>query len=118
MLLEWETNWRRGLEARRKYVQPVAAYFTQVSPLLVLMHYEPSLTSRQIGGLHTVHHLWHYPNLDERKKTRDAAWQVEVRPLTAPHNPLAAADVRLLPRRGTTPSRRRSSSSTRCTRRS
>ncbi|PWO00940.1 NIPSNAP-domain-containing protein [Tilletiopsis washingtonensis] len=59
MLLEWETNWRRGLEARRKYVQPVAAYFTQ------------------IGGLHTVHHLWHYPNLDERKKTRDAAWQVE-----------------------------------------
>jgi hypothetical protein len=34
MLLEWETNWRRGLEARRKYVQPVAAYFTQVSAII------------------------------------------------------------------------------------
>ncbi|PWN45094.1 NIPSNAP-domain-containing protein [Ceraceosorus guamensis] len=59
MLLEWETNWRRGLEARRKFVEPVAAFFTQ------------------IGGLHTVHHLWHYPDLDTRKVTREAAWQVE-----------------------------------------
>ena len=59
-LLEWEQHWRRGLEARRKFVEPIGAWFTQ------------------IGGLHTVFHIWEYPSLDERKRTRDAAWQVDV----------------------------------------
>lgn len=56
-LLEWSSYWRRGLEARVKYVEPVGAWFTQV------------------GGLHTVFHIWAYPSLEERKVTRDAAWQ-------------------------------------------
>jgi hypothetical protein len=59
MLLEWETNWRRGLEARKRFVQPIAAYFSQ------------------IGQLHTVQHIWRYDSLAQRKETRDAAWQVE-----------------------------------------
>lgn len=58
-LLEWEQHWRRGLEARRKFVEPIGAWFTQ------------------IGGLHTVFHIWEYPSLEERKRTRDQAWQVE-----------------------------------------
>lgn len=58
-LLEWEQHWRKGLEARRRYTEPVGAWFTQ------------------IGGLHTVFHVWHYPSLEKRKETRDAAWQVE-----------------------------------------
>ncbi|CAO1619110.1 unnamed protein product [Parajaminaea phylloscopi] len=58
-LLEWEQHWRRGLEARRRYAEPVGAWFSQ------------------IGKLHTVFHIWHYPSLAKRKETRDAAWQVE-----------------------------------------
>lgn len=50
---------RRGLEARRKFVEPIGAWFTQ------------------IGGLHTVFHIWQYPSLEERKKTRDRAWEVD-----------------------------------------
>jgi hypothetical protein len=58
-LLQWEHAWRRGLEARRKFVvslsakirhwsfaeaqQPVGAFFSQV------------------GQLHEVHHIWQYP---------------------------------------------------------
>ncbi|KAK7007048.1 Zn(2)-C6 fungal-type domain-containing protein [Favolaschia claudopus] len=38
-LLEWENTWRRGIEARRKFVAPV-------------------------GRLHQVHHLWQYPSLE------------------------------------------------------
>jgi hypothetical protein len=65
VLLEWENTWydepspdhrqrssgvligffhrRRGIEARRKYVAPVGAWFSQV------------------GRLHQVHHMWQYP---------------------------------------------------------
>lgn len=50
---------RRGLEARKRFVQPIAAYFSQ------------------IGKLHTVQHIWRYDSLEQRKATRDAAWQVE-----------------------------------------
>lgn len=32
-----------------------------------------------VGGLHTVFHIWEYSSLEEREKTRAAAWQVEVR---------------------------------------
>lgn len=58
-LLEWEQHWRKGLEARRRYTEPVGAWFSQ------------------IGQLHTVFHIWHYDSLESRKSTRDAAWQVE-----------------------------------------
>ncbi|KAI6012399.1 NIPSNAP-domain-containing protein [Pisolithus orientalis] len=58
-LLEWENAWRRGIEARRKFVSPVGAWFSQ------------------IGRLHQVHHLWQYPSLDARKETREKAWQID-----------------------------------------
>ncbi|KAH9816022.1 hypothetical protein DFH28DRAFT_967593, partial [Melampsora americana] len=58
-LLEWETEWRRGLEARRKFVEPIGAWFAQV------------------GRLHQVHHMWQYPSLQARLKKREQAWQVD-----------------------------------------
>ncbi|KAF8346944.1 NIPSNAP-domain-containing protein [Amanita rubescens] len=58
-LLEWETAWRRGIDARRKFVTPVGAWFSQ------------------IGRLHEVHHMWQYPSLQTRKETREKAWQVD-----------------------------------------
>ncbi|KAI6047866.1 NIPSNAP-domain-containing protein [Pisolithus marmoratus] len=58
-LLEWENAWRRGIEARRKFVSPIGAWFSQ------------------IGRLHQVHHLWQYPSLDARKETREKAWQID-----------------------------------------
>lgn len=42
-LLEWEQEWRRGLEARRQFVQPIGAWFSQ------------------LGDLNQVHHMWSYP---------------------------------------------------------
>ncbi|THV07452.1 NIPSNAP-domain-containing protein [Dendrothele bispora CBS 962.96] len=58
-LLEWENTWRRGIEARRKFVAPVGAWFSQV------------------GRLHQVHHMWQYRNLETRKETREQAWQID-----------------------------------------
>ncbi|WWC85481.1 uncharacterized protein L201_000345 [Kwoniella dendrophila CBS 6074] len=57
-LLDWEYAWRRGLEARKRFVQPVGAFFSQV------------------GQLHEVHHIWQYPDMETRKHTRDQAWSV------------------------------------------
>ncbi|TFK77446.1 NIPSNAP-domain-containing protein [Pluteus cervinus] len=58
-LLEWENAWRRGIEARRKYVSPIGAWFSQ------------------IGSLHQVHHLWQFENLEKRRDTREQAWQID-----------------------------------------
>ncbi|CAI7574579.1 unnamed protein product [Penicillium pancosmium] len=58
-LLEWETHWRRGLTARREVMEGVGAWFVQ------------------IGDLNTVHHLWQYANLEERKIRREQSWGVE-----------------------------------------
>ncbi|KAF4611750.1 hypothetical protein D9613_004249 [Agrocybe pediades] len=58
-LLEWENTWRRGIEARRKSVAPVGAWFSQV------------------GNLHQVHHMWQYPDLQTRKEVREKAWQID-----------------------------------------
>ncbi|KAF8602047.1 NIPSNAP-domain-containing protein [Ceratobasidium sp. AG-I] len=58
-LLEWEAAWRRGIEARKQFVKPVGAWFSQV------------------GRLHQVHHLWQYPNLETRKALREKAWKVD-----------------------------------------
>ncbi|GAA98598.1 uncharacterized protein L969DRAFT_95172 [Mixia osmundae IAM 14324] len=58
-LLEWETEWRRGLEARRKFVEPIGAWFAQ------------------IGSLHNVVHMWQYDSLESRAATRAKAWEVE-----------------------------------------
>lgn len=58
-LLEWETHWRRGLKARREVMEGVGAWFVQ------------------IGDLNTVHHLWQFANLEERKIRREQSWSVE-----------------------------------------
>ncbi|KAI9488100.1 hypothetical protein BDB00DRAFT_66798 [Zychaea mexicana] len=58
-LLEWETEWRKGLECRRQYCAPVGAWFSQ------------------LGELHSVHHMWTYPDLQTRKTTREDAWNVD-----------------------------------------
>lgn len=58
-LLEWETHWRRGLSARREVMEGVGAWFVQ------------------IGDLNTVHHLWQFANLEERKVRREQSWGVE-----------------------------------------
>jgi len=59
VLLQWEHAWRKGIEARRKFVEPVGAWFSQV------------------GRLHQVHHMWQYPDLHTRKETREKAWQLD-----------------------------------------
>jgi len=58
-LLEWETHWRRGLKARREVMEGVGAWFVQ------------------IGELNTVHHLWQFANLEERKVRRELSWSIE-----------------------------------------
>ncbi|PAV22047.1 NIPSNAP-domain-containing [Pyrrhoderma noxium] len=58
-LLEWENTWRRGIEARRKLVAPVGAWFSR------------------LGRLHQVHHLWQYPDFETRSEIREKAWQVD-----------------------------------------
>lgn len=57
-LLEWENAWKRGLEARKRFVSPVGAYFSQCGPL------------------HQVTHIWQYPDMQTRKLTREKAWSV------------------------------------------
>ncbi|KAI8877476.1 NIPSNAP-domain-containing protein [Backusella circina FSU 941] len=58
-LLEWEMHWRKGLECRRQFCEPVGAWFTQ------------------LGTLNTVYHMWQYPDLQTRKTTREDAWNTE-----------------------------------------
>ncbi|KAI9317647.1 nipsnap family protein, partial [Dichotomocladium elegans] len=58
-LLEWETEWRKGLECRRRFCEPIGAWFSQ------------------LGKLHTVQHMWTYPDLQARKTMREDAWQVD-----------------------------------------
>ena len=58
-LLEWETHWRKGLKARREVMEGVGAWFCQV------------------GDLNTVHHLWQFADLEERKLRREQSWGVE-----------------------------------------
>ncbi|CAO0800160.1 unnamed protein product [Mucor circinelloides] len=58
-LLEWEMYWRKGLECRSQFCEPVGAWFTQ------------------LGELNTVYHMWTYPDLQKRKTTREDAWNTE-----------------------------------------
>ncbi|MCJ1319137.1 hypothetical protein MMC15_004470 [Xylographa vitiligo] len=58
-LLEWETHWRKGLKARREVMEGVGAWFVQV------------------GDLNTVHHLWQFADLEERKARRELSWGVQ-----------------------------------------
>lgn len=58
-LLEWESHWRKGLAARKEVMEGVGAWFVQV------------------GELNTVHHLWQFADLEERKRRRELSWAVE-----------------------------------------
>lgn len=58
-LMEWKNEWKKGLEARRKFIEPVGAWFSQ------------------IGELNVVHHMWFYPNLQVRKEMREKCWEVD-----------------------------------------
>ncbi|OBZ85580.1 Protein NipSnap 2 [Choanephora cucurbitarum] len=58
-LLEWEMYWRKGLECRRQFCEPIGAWFTQ------------------LGDLNTVYHMWAYPDLHTRKTTREEAWNTD-----------------------------------------
>ncbi|KAJ2221465.1 hypothetical protein IWW45_008863 [Coemansia sp. RSA 485] len=55
-LLEWEQNWRVGVECRKHHEVPMGAWFSQ------------------LGDLNQVHHLWQYSDLQVRKEVREAAW--------------------------------------------
>ncbi|KAJ2611254.1 hypothetical protein H4S08_003243 [Coemansia sp. RSA 1365] len=55
-LLEWEHNWRVGVECRRHHEEPMGAWFSQ------------------LGDLNQVHHLWQYSDLQVRKEVRESAW--------------------------------------------
>ncbi|KAJ1958316.1 hypothetical protein GGI12_004767, partial [Dipsacomyces acuminosporus] len=63
-LLEWEQNWRVGVECRRHHEEPMGAWFSQ------------------LGDLNQVHHLWQYPDLQVRKEVREAAWNEDGWPAT------------------------------------
>ncbi|KAJ1922346.1 hypothetical protein H4219_000208 [Mycoemilia scoparia] len=56
-LLEWEQNWRRGVECRKNNEQLMGAWFSQ------------------LGDLNQVHHLWAHKDLQTRKETREKAWK-------------------------------------------
>ncbi|KAI6247301.1 hypothetical protein HI914_04200 [Erysiphe necator] len=58
-LLEWESHWRRGLAVRKENMEGVGAWFVQ------------------IGDLNTVHHLWQFADLEERKIQREECWSKE-----------------------------------------
>jgi len=69
-LLEWEGHWRKGLEVRKNFMEPIGAWFTQ------------------IGTLNRVYHIWQFPgtpmlnglcaNLDlqYRKESRERCWSM------------------------------------------
>ncbi|KAI9226480.1 MAG: hypothetical protein DHS80DRAFT_18665 [Piptocephalis tieghemiana] len=66
-MLEWEAHWKKGLECKRPYCEPVGAWFAQ------------------LGNLNVVHHMWQYPDLATRKRTREEAWQAAGWPETVYH---------------------------------
>jgi hypothetical protein len=57
MLADWEEQWRKGLPARRAVMEGVGAWFVQ------------------IGELNTVHYLWQFANLEERRAAREETWK-------------------------------------------
>lgn len=77
-LLEWEFAWRRGLEARRQFVVSTTWLMVRhvcASSLTPLQEPVGAFFS-QVGQLHHVMHIWHYPSLQARKETRESAWSI------------------------------------------
>jgi len=57
-LLEWESHWRMGLQARKAVMEGVGAWFTQ------------------IGTLNRVHHMWQFKDLKDRQSSREKSWEI------------------------------------------
>jgi hypothetical protein len=78
-LLEWEHHWRKGLEARKEVMEGVGAceYHSSiiVTKLDCLLTIFP-IGFVQIGALNEVHHLWQFPDLEERRARREQSWSV------------------------------------------
>jgi len=55
-MIEWANNWARGIKSRQK-MEAVGGFFSE------------------IGDLNVVHHLWAYKDLENRKITRQSAWE-------------------------------------------
>lgn len=80
-LAEWETHWRKGLEARREVMEGVGAWFVQIGqlntgkgPITALENtHTPMLTS----GPKQVYHLWQFPDLEQRRIAREKSWSQE-----------------------------------------
>jgi len=55
-MIEWANNWARGIQKRQKQ-EAVGGFFSE------------------IGDLNVVHHLWAYTDLEDRRLTRQKAWE-------------------------------------------
>ena len=55
-LIEWGQAWRQGIKHRGANCEAVHGWFAQ------------------IGHMHAVYHLWTYPDLVQRRETRQLAW--------------------------------------------
>lgn len=58
-LADWESQWKKGIEVRRKVMEPVGAWFSQIGPL------------------NHVYHLWQFVDLEQRKIARQKSWELE-----------------------------------------
>lgn len=56
-MIEWGNNWARAINFRKTNNEAYAGFFSQ------------------IGRLYNVHHIWCYKSYQERKETRENAWQ-------------------------------------------
>lgn len=74
-LLEWESHWRTGLDARKKVME---VRQTDGTIAYVEKADDPwqgvGAWFCQIGDLNTVHHLWQFADLEERRARREQSW--------------------------------------------
>jgi hypothetical protein len=56
-MIEWGNNWARAINFRKTNNEAYAGFFSQ------------------IGRLYNVHHIWCYSSYQQRKETREFAWQ-------------------------------------------
>lgn len=74
-LLEWENHWRKGLEARKEVMEGVGACeFCKCILLRPIADLDAGFV--QVGALNVVHHLWQFPDLEERRSRREKSWGV------------------------------------------
>jgi hypothetical protein len=105
-LLEWEHHWRKGLEARKEVMEGVGAceYHFPIIEIKVdfLLTFFPT-GFVQIGALNEVHHLWQFPDLEERRARREQSWSVSGYVLLHPPSPNLTNNLTAGPRPSTAP---------------